>query len=763
MFVLKSLGRLILGDAEKQQLVELPVGSFWGVPRGSPADQVQLGERASLSLERAGGNDRHEYKLVVLLEEEEKGREEEDDDETNSKGQPPAENPPFWSFKLSEEMHFVRDTDEEAALLFRWRGDRRVGGKYEAYEFVPAAETTLSTVQMFHMVLAQCLWESIEHRPYTEAPDSAWETLMVTAREGHGGRRRFEPTGEICFESAPARFYVFDASSGVFVPASRDEQPVRAIITPSDGGAKEQHSFDLNVVRTADSLILHRQPVDPDATLHTDRQSFSFIWCSFAGVESGGSAWTFSLRFESVLQLMELSNAMGQAIYEILNGAKVEEEDRDYFMNSFLPDTPMEDSDPSLAGGNEPYISDSEEEEQDASDDADAESSGDDPNEYSMPREGPQDEANQALAVGYKHDRSFVTRGHSMSVFKHTADDTILLHASIDKMKSSKTGRMLNPTKMMLHQEDQAMLLMDKDHPGRLFKMDLEYGKVVEDWQIHPDEATSAAAAGLTDIIPDSKYAQMTANPTLIGINARSLFRIDPRLPGAKRVDAERKEYAVKNDFTCGTTTGRGELAVASAKGEIRLFDKLDKRAKTLLPGFGDPIIGVDVTESGKYLLATCKCYLLLICTEISGDPRAALGFTKSMGAQKPAPKRLQLKPEHVAYMGGQVSFTPARFSTGQSEERSIITSTGPYVITWNLRRVKQGHLGDYQIRRYEDKVVADNFRYGQDRSIVVTLPHHVTMISKRSLSTPTVDFFRGRRGAASNVVRDYYQDQEDD
>jgi hypothetical protein len=95
-------------------------------------------------------------------------------------------------------------------------------------------------------------------------------------------------------------------------------------------------------------------------------------------------------------------------------------------------------------------------------------------------------------------------------------------------------------------------------------------------------------------------------------------------------------------------------------------------------------------------------------------------------------------------------SFTPARFSTGQSEERAIITSSGPYVITWNLRRVKQGHLNDYQIKKYDDVVVADNFRYGQDRSIVVTLPESVTMISKKSLSCPSPKSLR------SQIVDEY-------
>ena len=166
---------------------------------------------------------------------------------------------------------------------------------------------------------------------------------------------------------------------------------------------------------------------------------------------------------------------------------------------------------------------------------------------------------------------------------------------------------------------------------------------------------------------------------------------------------------------------------------------------------FGDPILGVDTTESGKLILATCKTYLLLINTEL--EDGSGTGFTKSMGgsADKPIPKRLQLKPEHVAYMGTAPSFTPARFSTGQSEERAIITSSGPYVITWNLRRVKQGHLYDYQIKKYEDTVVADNFRYGQDRSIVVTLPETVTLISKKSLSCPSPKSLRN-----SKIVDEY-------
>lgn len=87
------------------------------------------------------------------------------------------------------------------------------------------------------------------------------------------------------------------------------------------------------------------------------------------------------------------------------------------------------------------------------------------------------------------------------------------------------------------------------------------------------------------------------------------------------------------------------------------------------------------------------------------------------------------------------VSFTPARFNTGQNEEeKTIVTSTGPYVITWNFRRVKNGHY-EYQIKQYGDDVVANNFKYGQDRSIIVALPNDVTALPRRNMASPTEAF----------------------
>jgi hypothetical protein len=62
------------------------------------------------------------------------------------------------------------------------------------------------------------------------------------------------------------------------------------------------------------------------------------------------------------------------------------------------------------------------------------------------------------------------------------------------------------------------------------------------------------------------------------------LFRIDPRIQGNKLVESQFKQYATKNDFSAAATTESGKVALASNKGDIRLFDQIGKNAKVRLP-----------------------------------------------------------------------------------------------------------------------------------------------------------------------------------
>ena len=210
----------------------------------------------------------------------------------------------------------------------------------------------------------------------------------------------------------------------------------------------------------------------------------------------------------------------------------------------------------------------------------------------------------------------------------------------------------------MLHDQDTKMVLMNPGEPNSLYSLDIERAKIVEEWKVHED-------VPVNHIAPDSKFAQTTPQQTLVGASHNALFRIDPRVSGTKMVDSQFKQYVSRNQFSGVTTTEAGKLAVASEKGDIRLFDAIGKNAKTALPPLGDPIIGIDVTANGRWIVATTKTYLLLIDTLIGeGRYTGQLGFDRSFPANaRPIPRRLQLRAEHVAYMEHSVSFSPARYS----------------------------------------------------------------------------------------------------
>lgn len=54
------------------------------------------------------------------------------------------------------------------------------------------------------------------------------------------------------------------------------------------------------------------------------------------------------------------------------------------------------------------------------------------------------------------------------------------------------------------------MLLMNHLDPHSVFRMDLETGKVVDEWKV-------SDIVKVDNIVPDNKFAQMTSEQTVIG------------------------------------------------------------------------------------------------------------------------------------------------------------------------------------------------------------------------------------------------------
>ncbi|KAL7410890.1 VID27 cytoplasmic protein-domain-containing protein [Mrakia frigida] len=525
----------------------------------------------------------------------------------------------------------------------------------------------------------------------------------------------------VVVDEAKAEIYLFDVEVEHFV--LQGEVKITLI-------EKDAKTFDYwlacNLVDPFKWII--SQPINAEMNARWSQEALAFMW-NFIPLDETDSPKTWSLRFTSVAEYLEFNHSFNRCLWQKANQqswGKAKPADHAYVYSAY-EDSEMvgieeEEEDEEEEEEEEVKREQSEEEETGSDHGSDTESDSDD----GQPRVAADGHKNEHLAVGYKHERSFVVRGNNVGVFRHTDDDKLKHSTTISNIKNKK-GQSFAPSKVMLHNEDSSMLLMSQLDPHSVFRMDLETGKVVDEWKV-------SDVVEVDNIVANNKFAQMTAEQTVIGHSHNGIFRIDPRLAGNKMVESQFKQYVSKNDFSAAATTESGKLAVASNKGDIRLFDSLGKNAKTALPALGDAIIGIDVTADGRWIIATCKTYLLLIDTLIGdGKNKGSYGFDKPFPADsKPIPRRLQLKPEHVQYMNQAgnppLSFTAARFNSGLGEEeKSIVTSTGKFVITWNFRRVKQGRMDDYKISSYNDTVVADNFKLGTNGSgIVVALPNDV-------------------------------------
>lgn len=358
---------------------------------------------------------------------------------------------------------------------------------------------------------------------------------------------------------------------------------------------------------------------------------------------------------------------------------------------------------------------------------------------------------NSELAIGQAKDRSYVTRGDSLGVYKRD-DEGLGFVTSISGLKDLN-GKSLLAKRTMLHQGDNALLLTKNDSAdSKIYKVDLTKGEVVEAWDADDNEQLQSFA-------PISKFAGLTNEQTLNGISANSLFRIDPRLSGKKIVkDNTFKAYKTKNNgFETMTVTDQGFIAVGLKDGGIRLYDRLGVNAKSSLPALGEAFVGIDVSKDGRWLLATCKTYLLLIDLKIGKHQKNAgsLGFQKYFDAdKKPVPKRLALRPEHftqlaLASQTKELRFTKAVFNTLlNSKETTIVASTGPYVILWSLTNIAKNwkRTPAYKIMSYGQDVVVDDFMFDSQNEVVTVLRDDVALINK--------DEFK--RVNANSIVNNY-------
>lgn len=275
------------------------------------------------------------------------------------------------------------------------------------------------------------------------------------------------PTSREIFVKEVAELHLFDFESGAFIL-----QDPSVIATVSEIGSWQ---YWLQMTGSEKEWLGQRVVADLNPVFNFEYLSFIFNHYT-----EDGSAYSWLLRFKDQETEERFQDGLMRALWEQLNETKwkkVDKDDQQYVLDAFQ-DMTMEDA---------PPLEEEEEEEETAEDDGQkSEHYDSDESEEDVVVRDNDGNVNSKLAVGYKHDRSFVVRGSKIGVFKHTPNNNLEFSTNISKVETPG-GKLFSPDKVMLHSEDQNMILQNKDNPNSLYRMDLEYGKVIDEWKVHDD------------------------------------------------------------------------------------------------------------------------------------------------------------------------------------------------------------------------------------------------------------------------------------
>lgn len=502
------MGKLIFGDTSKESIIEIPQGQLFLVRPLSPKGVSELIFKDAAATIRRTGQE-YQYQLVIQRAYEE-GEEDlaEDEDE---QGAGDSLDKDEKVFLLDQGLHFRSEVRDDGNKVLAW--DDLSGDEGDLYEFICDPSVPSEKVATFEIAALQCQYErkfrrsgqqateaelqefayqdekpippaSPVHAPTSGDSAAAMaEEVKYAQSKGKGRSDEIYETPKAAPPSAPApdskevlaketaELHLYDFSTGTFM--MQEDEVVASV--------SEVGTWQYWLQISGKDKDWMGQAVVADINPVFNFEYISFIFNQFA---EDGSVYSWLLRFKDQASLERFQQGIMQALWEQLNElkwTKAKESDRDYVLEAFQ-DLTMEDA---------PDMPEDEEEEEESEDESQddgqrSEHYDSDEEEEDVNLKDADGNVNSQLAVGFKNDLSFVVRGSKIGVFKHTDNNNLQFSTNISKVETPK-GRLFSPKKVMLHAEDRNLILQNGDDPNSLFRMDLETGKVVDEWKVHDD------------------------------------------------------------------------------------------------------------------------------------------------------------------------------------------------------------------------------------------------------------------------------------
>ena len=497
--------KYLFGDSSKESVIEIPQGQLYLVRPLSPKGYSELIFKDAAASIRRTGQEYH-YQLVIQRAYEE-GEAEllEEEDSEDAIAQSLGTEKDEKTFLLHEELRFRSEIREGGEKVLAWSDIS--GDPGDVYEFVCDESIPAGEVGTFEMVAVKCQYErkfkrSNEHasekdleqfnftQPIPTASPLASPTIKASPDSLLPNTRDVQSSKASGKTKAPLK-----EQTQIMAPPSAVHPEAREILVKTQA---ELHLYDFE----SSTFILQ----DPDVTATVSEIGNWHYWLQISSSEKDwlgqavvadinpvfnfeylsfifnhytedGSAYSWLLRFKDQSTEETFQEGLMQALWEQLNEMKwikAKEDDRQYVLDAFQ-DLTMDDAPQEAEEEEEPEDDGQRSEHYDSDESADDVVTRDDDGNV-----------NSQLAVGYKHDRSFVVRGSKIGVFKHTPNNNLEFSTNISKVETPG-GKLFSPKKVMLHAEDTNMILQHETDPHSLYRMDLEYGKVVDEWKVHDD------------------------------------------------------------------------------------------------------------------------------------------------------------------------------------------------------------------------------------------------------------------------------------
>lgn len=512
-----AVSKYLFGDDSKESIIEIPQGQVYIVRPLSPKGYSELiFKDAAASIRRTGQE--YQYQLVIqrAYEEGEEELAEADDEEgtLNALGADKDEK----TFLLDQSLHFRSEAREGGEKVLAWRD--LSGDPGDLYEFVCDSSVQAEKVATFELAAVQCQYERKHRKSAQKATEAELKEFFFDEEEAIPSASPLSspiskptdlPTSEqsathMAKEVASSKKKVKPNSSTARIQPDTEAPAAMKIPNCRETLGKETaelHLFDFNTqtfVLQDSTVTAHvmevgdwaywlqisgsnkewlGQPIIADMNPVFNFEYLSFIFNHYT---EDGSAYSWLLRFKDQETEERFQNALMQALWEQVNElkwSKVKDQEREYVLDAFnnlTLENPLEDA--------EAEESEESEEADDTDDGQRSEHYDSDESQDDVVTRDDDGNVNSQLAVGYKHDNSYVVRGHKIGVFKHRPNNHLEFSTNISRVQD-KNGKLFSPKKIMLHAEDTNMILQNENKPNSLYRMDLEYGKVVDEWKVH--------------------------------------------------------------------------------------------------------------------------------------------------------------------------------------------------------------------------------------------------------------------------------------